>query len=643
MRALKILFLGLATIIFVVVVIIAVFISTFDIDQYKPRLTQAISSALGRQVDAKHLKLNFAVDKGLTLVVQGLSMAENPSFGREAFLTAGSVYLNADILKFVLRKEIVISTIEIRALDIRIIRNAKGLFNVQTVFPAEEPGGSSVADQTAVASSPAAVSKAKALPVLPMTVDTISVVDGSLTYLDRAGDPVLTVPLRRISLKITDLSLQNKAFSFRVDAALWSDEPNVHGQGDLAIDLNNNKVRLDRGRLETDLSQMQLRGTPFYPVLKEKVFLEGEIAGKVVLDGMRLAAGREGIHISSLRGTLTGGRTMFEFLNKPVEDIHADLQMNENSVDLKDAGFSYASGTVSAHGRLSDYGKSNMFMLDCQAADMRVAELMPREKMPVWDAGQGPVNLEGRVYGNFNIEGQGAQPAQLQESLKSDGTLEIREAKLTNINLLRFILDKISFLPDLAQKIEANLPPKYKGRLEAEETPLDQVTFKADIHDQAAILTADIGADAFLLKASGRIGLDQNLALTADFYIPEDLSNSMTAAVEELGYFKDQGGKIHIPFKPYQGKWQDVRIYPDVGQLSKQVIRNKGQEELRKAIFRVLNVEDAPAPAAPVPEQGAQPLPDAASQPGGENTAQPPEKVILDSILDTIFKGKQGK
>ncbi|MBI5150331.1 MAG: AsmA family protein [Candidatus Omnitrophica bacterium] len=641
MKALKSLFLGLALLILIIAVALAVFIATFDINQYKSRLTQTISSLLGRQVEAGRLKLSFALDKGLTFVIEKLSMADNPSFGREAFLAADSVYLNVDILKFILQKEIIISKIEIRSPDVRIVRNPEGLLNVQTMLPTEKPQGLPVTDQATVVPSPTVVSKVKILPVPPMTVDTITIVDGLLTYIDRASDPALIVPLRRINVKITDLSLQNRAFSFRADAALWADQPNLHGQGEMAIDLNSNKIQLDRGRLETDLSQVQLPGTPFYPDLKEKILLEGDLTGKIVLDDIRLAAGQEGLQIYSLRGTLSGGRAMFEFLNKPVEDIHADLQMNENSVDLKEAGFSYASGTVSAHGRLSDYGKSNMFMLDCQAADMRVAELVPQEKMPVWDAGRGPVRLEGRVYGNFNLEGQGEQFAQLQESFKGDGTLDIREAKLMNINLLRFILEKISFLPDLAQKIEANLSPEYKDKLEGGDTPLDQVTLKADIHDQAAVLTLDVGAAAFSLKANGRIGLDQNLALTADFYIPEDLSNSMAIAVEELGYFKDQDGRIHIPFKPYEGKWQEVRIYPDIGRLSKQVIRNKGQEELRKAIFRVLNVEDTPA--TPAPEQEGQQPSAPSPQSGGENTEPQPSpegKVILDSILDTIFKGK---
>ncbi|MBI5416292.1 MAG: AsmA family protein [Candidatus Omnitrophica bacterium] len=636
------LFLWLGLLILIIAIALAVFIATFDINQYKLRLTQTISSLLGRQVDARQLKLGFAVDKGLTLVIQGLSVADDPSFGKEALLTADSVYLNVDILKFILQKEIIIAKIEVHNPDVRIIRNPEGLLNVQTIFPAEKSAGTPAPGRSGAAFSAAAASKVKAAPrlPLPMTVDTITIVDGSLTYLDRASEPALVVPLRRINLKITDLSLQNKTFSFRADAALWADQPNVHGQGEMAIDLDSNKIRLDHGRLETDLSQAQLQGTPFYPVLKEKAFLEGDIAGKVAFDNVRLAAGQEGIQIFSLRGTLTGGRANSDFLDKPVEDIHADLQMDERVVDIKEAGFSYASGTVSAHGRLSDYGKANMFMLDCQVADMRVAELVPQEKIPLWDAGDGPVRLEGRVYGNFNVEGQGTQLAQWQESLKGDGSLDIREAKLTNINLLRFVLDKISFLPDLAQKIDANLPPEYKDKLKTGDTPLEQVTFKADIHDQAAALTVDIGADTFLLKANGRIGLDQNLDLAADFYIPEDLSGSMAAAVEELGYFKDQDGKIHIPFKPYQGKWQDVRIYPDVGRLSKQVIRNKGQEELRKAIFRVLFVEDTPP--APAPEQGGQQPPAPSPQSGNENPASPPppEKVILDSILDTIFKGK---
>ena len=70
-----------------------------------------------------------------------------------------------------------------------------------------------------------------------------------------------------------------------------------------------------------------------------------------------------------------------------------------------------------------------------------------------------------------------------------------------NINLLRFVLDKLSFIPDLVQKVEANLPQRYKNGLQ-EETTFTRVVSTAKIKDQALSFNAEVQADGFAVTAS---------------------------------------------------------------------------------------------------------------------------------------------
>ena len=96
--------------------------------------------------------------------------------------------------------------------------------------------------------------------------------------------------------------------------------------------------------------------------------------------------------------------------------------------------------------------------------------------------------MEGGIYAVFDAEGHGTQISELRETLQGDGSVEIRGGKLLNINLLRFVLDKLSFIPDLVQKVEANLPQRYKngmqlpvGSLWEEETAFARVISTARI------------------------------------------------------------------------------------------------------------------------------------------------------------------
>ena len=70
-------------------------------------------------------------------------------------------------------------------------------------------------------------------------------------------------------------------------------------------------------------------------------------------------------------------------------------------------------------------------------------------------------------------------------------------------------------------------------------------------------------------------------------------------------------------------------------ELAKKVLQNRGKDELKRAIFRALDIEETPANPQQTP--GEEP-----SQ--GEETPQEetrPEKILIDGIFDAIFKGQE--
>jgi hypothetical protein len=221
--------------------------------------------------------------------------------------------------------------------------------------------------------------------------------------------------------------------------------------------------------------------------------------------------------------------------------------------------------------------------------------------------------------------------------LSGSGFFEVREGKVRNLNLLRLVLDKLSFVPDVVRKIEETLPPKYQDRMARNETPLEKVA--ASLRLQDAALTAEeivLSSDEVLLLANGRLDLAQDLTMEADFYIPQELSSHMTKGIEELSYLLDKEKRIHIPFKPYRGKLADFRIYPDVGDVGRTIFEKKGREELKKAILKAMGRDDEPPQ-----DQQPQPPTGAPGEPPPQQEKQP-EEILIEGIFDAIFKDGQG-
>ncbi len=642
MKFLKIIVFIFIGLIVVFGVILAVFLATFDIEHYKPRITQELGSLLGRDVQIDRIRLDFKIDKGLTIALKGLSVTDDPAFSQGKVLTVDSVYLNTDLLALIFQRQIAIAQIEITSPKIHLVRNKEGLVNVQVLLK-KDSGGGVVGENPRPNSASGAASTAMSVShrkqkepgVIPqMLIQAVRIENGALTFVDESLEPPLIVPLRQIDLQATRLS-PTRPFPFQAKASLWADEQNITVDGEIMLDLMNTRVSVQKTKAETDLSQVRLRTLPFYDVLKEQLSLEGELQGKVFLRDIKMQIGSEGRGAFSVDGELSGGKLSSELLEHPLEDIHARFRVDESNIDIGELVVSYASGTASAQGRWSDYGKSNMLMLDLHIDGLQLGELIPRAKMPVLSDSGEPLGLEGGVYSTWDVEGHGAQIPELREMLQGNGSLEVRGGKLLNINLLRFVLSKLSFIPDLVSKIEENLPPRYKNGLQVEETVLERVVATAKLKDQSINFNAQLQADGFTMTINGNLGLDENLTLAADFFIPEDLASSMIGSVPELSYLSETDGRIHIPFKTYQGSMQNIRLYPDVEELAKQVIQNRGKEELKKAIFRALDIEESPVPAQQT--QGQAP----AQGEAGPQEETRPEKALIDGIFDAIFKGKE--
>lgn len=653
MKILKIILLTLVLLTGIAGTVIFIFVKTFDVNKYKTQITRQLSSWLGREVHLGQMALGVSAGQGLNISVQGLSVADDPQFSSGEIFRADVLYLSVDAGAFLARKEIFIPKIDLRNPRLNLIRNSDGRINAQEIFSRRPNAAASLPliresarlrqtaqDFVAAAffTGPSAAfaeekeSSAKA-PVSQFWIHSLQIHNGTVIFTDKSFDPPLTIPLEGITLETTDISL-NAPFKFQGNCSLWSAGQNIRMEGSARIDADSSMVRLERLRLETDMSQLLLQKIPYYAVLREAMKMEDKVLGRLVVDVPQAVLGAGGIVSLSLNGRLTDGRLAFDGPGSPLEDIHFNAAVTESRLDVADTGFSCASGKVRLDGRLEDYWKEQRFFFDLKVEDVQLSDWVPLENMPVIGDAENPVRPQGRIYADFGVQGQGLDPASLKTRLKGEGAFELKEGKIENVNLLRFVLNKIAFIPDLVPRIEESLPPQYLEKLDREETVLEEAKFEARIEDSVLLINnAALNADGFLLSAQGTLDLDQNLTLEAAFDITPDLASSMMAAVEELAYLSDAQGRIHIPFKPYEGKLAEFRIYPDIEDLGRQAIQSKGRDELKRVILDAIGIEDEKS--AP-PQDGRQDLP-----PQDEQQEKRPEEILIDGVLDAIFKGGQ--
>jgi len=383
----------------------------------------------------------------------------------------------------------------------------------------------------------------KAAPLTDLLVRSIRITDGSFTFIDRMPTEELIIPFDQIDFHTTNLSF-DKPFEFQLDGSLWADRKNIHLRGEAQIDGSRGQVRFDGVKMETDLAQLLLRETPWHSLLSESAGIVGNLDGMLSLTAKEVIVSRGGLSSLLLDGQLTNGRAKFKYLKAPFEDIQVSFNATESNMEIRQMSSNCALGRISLKGRLNNYLEEQLYTADLSVEDLQVSELIPQKALPViGDAGKA-ILIEGRLYGDFSLEGNGLSPQMLRTSLKADGLLEVREGKIRNLNLLRFVLDKISFIPNLADKIEQNLPPRYQDKIARTETILEKVVLDARIQQGALIFEdASLDADGFLISANGNLDFDQNLVLSADFYIPEDLSASMVESAYEISFLLDQKGR----------------------------------------------------------------------------------------------------
>ena len=722
-KILKLILVIVLTIVITVIVGVTIVVKTFKMDRLKPRILAESSHLLGRPLNFKDMGLGFSLKEGLSLHLKGLTVEDDPDFGKGDFLKVEDLSFRLDVGKLLMKRQLVILKVEIQSPELTVIRDKEGRINLESLGKPSPR----VAAREIFRSPPVfGPSEALALPedeIIPsFLIQAILVKNGSIHFIDRSWEPELALSFSRLDLKIHHFSL-SAPFGFSVEGALFSDQKNFQSEGKAHVLGTGGQFQLSDVRIATNLSQLsleKLRGS--FPLLREVPFpsaVNGKIQGTI----KNLELGPQGLKDISAEGELQGGSLSFKEISPgisfmisqidlklknlslsspfewtaraalfsdqpdiflkgqgrfdpqigniqlkdtnisadlalislpqlkssvsilknftsleslagkfdatfemnvsskgpafvsgqgelkdgmiklkecllPFESIHSRFQISGSQIHIPEFSFKIGRGAFHAQGKVDDYLGTQDFTGEFDLKDVDLGQTMDQTGMPV--------KIQGILEGKFRAEGQGFKPEALARSLSAEGNLEIKEGRLKDINILKIILGKISMIPNLVDKIEAALPPRYQEQLTQKDTLLRQVHFTTIVHQGLLVIqSATLDADGFLLTGQGQVDFNQQFSLNGSFFIPEDLSASMMSVVPEFEYLLDEQKRILIPGLKLSGKIPRVENFSiDAEYLARKMIINKGKSELEKVLDK----------------------------------ANPPQRQLLEGILDSIFK-----
>ncbi len=599
-------FLGLIVLLAVSAVIL---IKTFDVNRYKPQILAEAGKALGRKVDYQKAFLGVSLFQGVSLKISGLSIAEDHAFGKDDFFFVREISAGVDVLGYLLQKKVSISGIVIDSFRVNIIRDKEGSINAQTLAKPVQAGKELVKASPAVAS----------IAIPAVMISEIKVLNGQAIYIDRSFDPAIRFEVKQINVGLSKVSL-TRDFPFTVSASVLSDKKNINVQGKVQIDLKSNQATISGLKGTLELANILLENIPkVFPQAKGAV-LPKSLAGSLNFEMGQLTAGPNGLGALTAKAVLTDGSLKFQELANPIQNIAAKVNITENKISLDQASFNIGQGLITVTAALDDYLAKQDYSAQAEIKDLRLQDLLLQERSPV--------KAEGVAAAKLKIKGSGFSPEALKNTLSGNADIAVVKAKLKDLNVLRTVLDKISILPGLAQRIEAGLPDKYKQKLAGKDTVLSDIKLPLVIENGRLVISdLSLGGEEFLFKGSGQSGFSGDYSLEGALFIPQDLSASMVIQVPELGYLQDENKLIFIPLK-VSGNAKETKFKVDGQYIAQKMIQNQARQQIFKALEKAGGSQSSGA--------GAEDQQNAVS--GREPGSKAQTEEVVGSILRGIFK-----
>ena len=403
---------ALAILIVVAVVAIKIFVNA---NTFRPTIEKQLATALGRNVKVGDLKLS--VHSG-SLVAEGLSVADDPSFSTEPFLTAKEFRIGVSMQTLIFSRKLDLRSFEIEAPQITLIRAANGSWNFSSLGLVHAPG----TPAAGAGSNPPTGNLPGSLPSMPdISVGSVAILDARAVIV---GLPAHAKPVvyEHVNISAHDFSFSSK---FPIDLAA-----SLPSGGTVAVTGHIGPTnRDDPGASPIDL---QISTTGFDPVA----------AG--LLDpaaGISLRADAA-IHATSDGQTLsTSGNVRAQNLKlkkdapaapKPVDLAYrGTFRIKDNAGQIDDAGVKLGNATIHLQGTYKANpldAQDPLLNLKLAGQAVPIDELQPLISAAAIRFPNGSVLKGGTLSMNFSVTGHA-------KSLDITGPLSLANTSLVGFDV----------------------------------------------------------------------------------------------------------------------------------------------------------------------------------------------------------------
>jgi len=230
----------IVAVVFVALIVIVACIPFFiDANRFKPTLETDLSSALGRNVQIGDLSLSIWSG---TVSVDNVSIADDPAFSSNPFLTAKDLKAGVALMPLIFSKQLEVLSFTIDQPQVALIRSATGVWNFSSL------GSKSAKSQPASSSSSSAAD---------ISVQKLTLADGKMT-VDEAGGK--TREYDGVNLVAENLSYTSQ-FPFTFSAS-------TPGQGTIKLDgqagpVDSTDAAMTPFHATIDVSHLDLASTGF--------------------------------------------------------------------------------------------------------------------------------------------------------------------------------------------------------------------------------------------------------------------------------------------------------------------------------------------------------------------------------------------
>lgn len=377
--------------------------------------------------------------------------------------------------------------------------------------------------------------------------ETPVTIEGTISQLKKNPNMNLNIAVQKTLLKkwVKTFPLLQEMMDLKGDMDVTV---NLKGRLDKLVDI---KFLLNSGRLEIDRVKK-----------KEPGQKQSKVGGKVEVVRKRETEKKGDIFGRfDVEGKITIGQGRFEKIR--FENFVANLTKKGRVFDLTDMAFDTFKGRVIGKGRVDMTRKTPRYSLATKVDRTDVHE--------IYNTFASPKDLLfGLLVADFTATGVGFEGEELTKNLNAKGRFKLRDGRLTSFNLLKEIASIANLLG-----VETH----------GEETRFSNLSMDFKI-ESGKILTDNLSLtmEHLNLTASGNIGLDKTIDLSANAWLSSGLGSKMPKFTQYI-FERDEKGRLLVPFH-LAGSLMKPRLRLNTQALKAQVKRGI-KEEVEKGIEKI--------------------------------------------------------